>query len=170
MQVFKDSEGREWDVGLPWDVVRRLKDKEGINVLEFAEDKFAKFREVMANPLSMLDLLWAIVKPQAAAKQLTKEQFEDAINGDVLFVAQEVFEGSYLFFTHNPETRSALKRLLDKQKAMQKATMDRLVKLGEEMMEKHAELATAKIVSELDAEMATAPSKPNVPSGALQAT
>jgi hypothetical protein len=165
-QIFKDSEGREWDVGLPWDVVRRLKDKEGINLLEFAEDKFAKFREVMSDPLAMLDLLWAIVKPQAEAKQMTRDQFEKAMGGDALYEAQLSFEGAYLFFTHNPKTRSALKRLLEKQKAMQEVTMERLVKVGEEMMQKHADLATAKIMDDL----ITALSKQSAPSGASQAS
>src|SRR5690606_36486963 len=80
MRTFKDSEGREWAIAINVATARRVKDLAGVDLLSASDGKL--LHELADDPMLLANVLWAIVQPQAQSREVSDEQFGQALGGE----------------------------------------------------------------------------------------
>ena len=118
MQIFKDNKGREWVVEITVSTINRIKDLTGVNILETDAIK-----TLGGDILQLVNVLYAIVQPQAMKDGITDEQFGEALGGDSIDAASEAFMTEYVGFFPRRK-RSLLQTALDKQREIEGRAMD----------------------------------------------
>src|SRR5574344_1723919 len=78
MQIFKDRDGREWQVVLNVFQMKRVRAALGID-------------RVANDPCLLVDILWVLVQEQAKPLNVTDEQFGTALAGDAIEAATKAF-------------------------------------------------------------------------------
>jgi hypothetical protein len=123
---FKDTQGHEWDCKLVTSTILRVRDGAGVDLLNIE-----KYAEAFADPIKVIDVIWCIVKPQAAALGLSYEQFIDRIDGDTVHHAGEAIEQGLLdFFRDSPRGQLLTKLRAAGAKAREKAMSEIDAKLA----------------------------------------
>lgn len=84
MPAFKDTAGREWLVTISVAEVRRVRRTLSVNL---ADLQAGKLLEQLSDPVTLVDVLYVLIEPQAFLRNLTDEQFGQAMGGDVLTAA-----------------------------------------------------------------------------------
>ncbi len=102
MRKFKDRLDREWVVEINVSAVRRVERLTGINLLKLldkAEDGSTLLGRIGSDPLTLIDVLFALVKPDADKAGVDQDSFDRAFSGDVLLDSRNaVLEELTLFF------------------------------------------------------------------------
>ena len=97
MQIFKDREGREWQVVLNVFQMKRVRAALGIdlvNVIELDREGNVKVElidRIANDPCLLVDILWVLVQDQARTLNVTDEQFGTALAGDAIENATKAF-------------------------------------------------------------------------------
>jgi hypothetical protein len=108
MQSFKDNAGRTWAVAVTVDAVKRVKRLIGVDLLAVGEGD-QLLQRLADDPVLLVDVVYAICKPDVDAANLTDEDFGRAMGGgdsiDLAVVA--LMDGLADFF---PKARRAVLR------------------------------------------------------------
>jgi hypothetical protein len=82
MKSFTDSGGRTWMLAVNVDSIKRVRALCNIDLLSIVDGKLIDL--LMANPIQVVDVAYAICKPQADQLGVTDEQFGAAMSGDAI--------------------------------------------------------------------------------------
>ena len=85
MKTFADSAGRTWTVAINVDAIKRVKGLLSVNLLDAIEGKLLE--RLVADPVLLCDVLFALCKPQADAQKVSDEDFGRAMAGDAIDTA-----------------------------------------------------------------------------------
>ncbi len=97
MQIFKDRDGREWQIVLNVFQMKRVRAALGldlVNVIELGQDgnvKVDMIDKIANDPCLLVDILWVLVQEQAKVANVTDEQFGTALAGDAIESATKAF-------------------------------------------------------------------------------
>ena len=97
MQIFKDRDGREWQVVLNVFQMKRVRAALGVDLINVIElDKDGQVRvdmidKIANDPCLLVDILWVLVQDQARTLNVTDEQFGTALAGDAIENATKAF-------------------------------------------------------------------------------
>lgn len=118
MKSFVDTAGRTWSVDVQVDGIKRVRSLLGIDLLTILDDGCQLLARLHDDPVLLVDVLYALCKPQAESQSLRDEDFGRAMSGDALLQAhQALLEGLSDFFP-NARQRAVLKELLQKTQRM----------------------------------------------------
>lgn len=106
-QRFKDSLGRQWTVSIKVSSAKRVQDECGINLLRLLDDP-QSLDELANNPLTLVDCIYAIVRPQVEDAGLSFDQFCDGLDGQSMDDATVAFIEALVDFF--PGARKAMLR------------------------------------------------------------
>lgn len=81
MKSFTDSNGKDWTVAINVTSVKRVRDKLDIDLLDLSE---ALFKRLLTDPVTLVDVLYVVCETQANDRQITDEQFGEAMVGDAI--------------------------------------------------------------------------------------
>lgn len=118
--VFKDSADREWQVDITVNTIKRVRE---LTEIDLASLDHALLKDILTDPIDLCNVLYAIVKPQADAQDVTPENFGEALVGNAIERATDaLLEALVNFF---PDSRSrVLKAALAKVKELDKKIQD----------------------------------------------
>jgi hypothetical protein len=122
MKSFKDSKGREWRIELTIGSVKRIQKRFGVNIAD--ADDFLRVHqnfELFGNIIAML------LEQQFAEQQVTADDVEESMNGEVLAAARDAMVEELAFFSPNRE--AALKALPALKKRQEKLVGDLVEKI-----------------------------------------
>lgn len=127
MQVISDNKGREWKLHLTLRHARHIQAMTGVNILA-PEDAEESILQLLASPLKMIDILWAVVEEQVRQAELTRDEFEDGFDGAAYLKAEKALHEEIAFFTQSVDpTRAKLwNALLKKQRKLSEVMVTRL--------------------------------------------
>ncbi|RIK80201.1 MAG: hypothetical protein DCC68_11610 [Planctomycetota bacterium] len=108
MPSFKDTNGREWLVTLNVAQVKRVRERLGINLADLQEGNLLAR---LADPVTLVDVLFVLVLPQADETNISDEQFASALGGDTLTEASTALLEALCDFFHEPQ-RTLLRKVL----------------------------------------------------------
>ncbi len=115
MREFTDAMGRKWNVELTLGSSLRLKTYAGLTLDDFIpkadaknETDFAAFQEFASDVFKIFDVLYALVKPQADAQGLSKEQVMEAIGDREADVMVETVLSEIVDFFRKRDPRRAM--------------------------------------------------------------
>lgn len=120
MSTFTDGNGREWHITVSVDDIRRVKAETGVYLTKLIDDQLSPLVTLLADTLTLVDVIYCLVRPQADKLGITDVQFAQAICGDVLDHAASAFVEALIGFFPKSQ-RDLLTRLIEKGKRVQEA-------------------------------------------------
>jgi hypothetical protein len=112
MKTFTDSQGRTWSLVINVSAVKRVRDVLGVDLLDVANgDLLSRLAD---DPCLLVDVLFALCKPEADAKGVTDEDFGRAMVGGVLDEAASALLKELLDFFPSAQRARALGRMARK--------------------------------------------------------
>lgn len=111
MQIFTDTNRVDWSIELTVGSIKRVKQLTGVDLLDIQGGQL--LTRLADDPVVMADVLYAVVQPQASARNISDEQFGASLDGTVIGAAIEKFtEELICFFLHyRPAIGQVLKTL-----------------------------------------------------------
>jgi hypothetical protein len=118
--TFTDTEGRVWAVEVTTSTVQRVRKLLGVDIMQAVEGSLIP--KLVNDPMLLVDVLFAVLKPQADALGVTDEQFGEALGRGKLWEARDRLAAAIVFFSP-PEKRSAIRKVWTKTKALTESAM-----------------------------------------------
>jgi hypothetical protein len=128
MRSFKDSADRSWNIKVDISCLKRIKSLVGVDLLDVDSGILSS---TISNPLTLCDVLFAAIKPQADAQKVSDIEFGESLNGTILEAAQEL-----LYLEVADFFPVARKELLLKILAKSKENMDKVLEEAKQHLEK----------------------------------
>lgn len=138
MKTFKDTAGRTWSLSLTIGSAKKIRDLLEIDL--FGDDISTIVTDLASDPVRLAGVLWVLVADEAAAKDISEDDFFGAFSGDVIEAVTDLFLEELVqlypekkrIILHKilEKIRSAELRILEQAQAMVES--DRLDKFIEE--------------------------------------
>jgi hypothetical protein len=109
MRTFRDNAGRTWTLAVNVAALRRVRSLCDVNLV--TRNPAQVIEDVITDPVTLCNVLYAIVQPQALALAVTDEQFGDAMAGDVIDAAARALMEELADFTPNPRDRARVQKV-----------------------------------------------------------
>jgi hypothetical protein len=116
MPTFTDTTGRVWTVTITVDTVRRVRNTTNVDLLDVAGGTLIE--RLVSDPVLLCDVLFAVIRPEAEAKQVSDADFGRALAGDAIDAATTALLEGLVSFFPSPKRR-VLSKALDKLNAWQ---------------------------------------------------
>lgn len=147
MKTFQDNQGRQWDLELNVDALKRVRgalDVDLLTVMDGGEDSLLE--RLVADPVLLCDVIFVLCRGQADKQKISDEDFGRAMAGDAIDAATTAFLEELVDFFPKPR-RAVLRKGLKKVKKLEAMAMAAATKVldGKELEK--------KIQAELDAKM-----------------
>lgn len=140
MKAFKDIQGHEWQVTVSVTAIKRVKGLTGVDLLEVLDGSL--IQRLIGDPVLLVDVLYAVCKPQADERSITDEQFGEAMAGDAIDTATAALLDEIVSFCPSPRDRANLGRILKAANEVMDKARDRIeAKLNSGELERAAEEA-----------------------------
>lgn len=123
MAQFKDKHGRPWNVEINTTAIKRVKSIAGVDLLNLTEE-YGLFTRVLADPIQLVDVLYAVCEPQCREQGVTDEQFGEGMVGDVINEATQRLLDEVIGFFPNARQRANLTAIRQKAEAFVEKSMD----------------------------------------------
>ena len=134
MKSFTDRQGRSWTIQINYTSLRRVRAVTGIDLTRIVDPKSNVMEQLTGDPFVLFDCLVAILQPQLDERELTPEQFGEALDeesGDKASMA--LIEAIIDFFPEGKRMllRRALTKVLTAAERRQLATLDKALQAVE---------------------------------------
>jgi len=156
MAGFRDSRQRTWAVEITVGTLKRVRELCGVDLLQVLDRDSGLFGRLHDDPVLLVDVLCAVLRPQLAEHGVDDGQFAEALLGPALDDAVQAFLQGLADFFPKAAQRDALRQLVAKSGRLH----ERLMEVGLEQIA--AFDADAVDVAAL---LASAAATPTAPSG-----
>jgi hypothetical protein len=143
MKTFTDNTGRTWTLVISVDAIKRVRALAGVNLMEAVEGNLIE--RLVADPVLLCDVIYAVAKPEADANQVTDEAFGRAMAGDAIEHATTALLEELVDFFPRDRRRLLGKALEKLNKLNQMAVNAVEQKLDSGEMEKQMQAALAAL-------------------------
>lgn len=110
MAKFKDSKDREWAIELDTPTADEVKELLGVDLID-PESLDQTFLKLNTDSRTVVNLAWALVKPQADEKQVTEADFKRSLKTEQVRVARVAITEAIADFSPSPEMAQAMRDL-----------------------------------------------------------
>jgi len=151
--AWNDSLGREWRTSITLEVIRRVKEDTGVNLLDFlfGMDKLAV--QLQKDEILIGRVLYSVHKPQAEGKAISERSFLEGLDGQAIEDAHEVLQDALVFFCPKSKKEVA-QQLRNKIRAANNAAMSMLnQKLNSRDLDRKMEQAMEELERTIDAQL-----------------
>lgn len=115
MKTFTDNANRTWTLAINVDAIKRVKSLLDVDLMQAIDGKLIE--RLCDDPILLCDVIYALVKPQADAANVSDESFGQAMAGDAIDRATEaMLEDLVSFFPS--QRRGLLAKVLEKLRAL----------------------------------------------------
>lgn len=111
MKTFNDNAGRTWTIAINVDAIKRVRSLLEVDLLEIVDGKLIE--KLIRDPVLLCDVVYAVCKPEADAKDVTDEEFGRAMAGDAIEHATKALLEELVLFSPSPRDRANLQRILE---------------------------------------------------------
>lgn len=110
MTSFTDTAGRTWTITINVDAIKRVRALLDVDLLTIVDGQLIE--RLLRDPVLLCDVVYAVCKPEADAKNITDEQFGQAMAGDAIEHATKALLEELVGFSPSPRDRATLQRVL----------------------------------------------------------
>ena len=110
MKIFKDMKNESWELSINVAAIKKVRDLLNADLLDIQ----ATMPRLLGDPIFLVDLLYCLCKSQAEAKNISDEQFGEAMAGDCIGAAKNALIEELKSFFPTPEERQAVDRVMKK--------------------------------------------------------
>jgi hypothetical protein len=115
MRTFNDKRGREWPLIIDTNALKRVRSLVDIDLLAVVE-RDSDIHTRLADPVTLCDVLYCLVKPTAEERSVSDEDFGAALDGDILDRASLLLLEELADFFPKPR-RTMLQKVLSRGQA-----------------------------------------------------
>jgi hypothetical protein len=119
MRTFKDSNGREWNIGATIGCMNRVKALAGVDLVAMTDGDPPLLTRLSTDIMLLCNVIFAMVKPDADKAGITDEQFGAALGGEAITQAHDAFWSEMLDFFQSLR-RPDVARAVEKQRELVK--------------------------------------------------
>lgn len=119
---FKDTKGRAWNVSFNVSVLKRVRDRLGVNLTRLVDDNFAEFMRVVGDPVLLCDVVFVMCDGQHPG--VTDVDFGESMDGDTVQAAADCMYESMTNFSQS-QLREPLRQLAKKGDAVRALAIGR---------------------------------------------
>jgi hypothetical protein len=113
MRTFKDGSGRTWTLAINVDAIKRVRGLIGVNLLEIIDGREGKLLErLMTDPVLLVDVVFAVCKPEADKAGVSNEDFGRSMAGDAIELATTALLEELVDFFPSRRDRQRLQKVL----------------------------------------------------------
>lgn len=129
MHTFKDTEGRDWTLALNFASRKRLvallPDADPFLLVQEGNALFERLTRALScdDWAFVVDVAFALAKPDADRLGVTDEGFAAALGGDAMHALRTALVAEYLDFFPEPEVRKRLRAVVEKTEAFRTAAL-----------------------------------------------
>ena len=149
MRTFKDTEGREWQIAVNVNTVKRVRASLDIDLLAIEDGKLLE--RLHRDPVLLCDVLFVVCKPQVEQRSLTDEDFGAALAGDAIEHATVALLEDLVDFSPSPKDRANLKKVLDATWAVMDRARDQVAAVIDDKLEEVKRQTLGEISTSLQA-------------------
>lgn len=96
---FKDTKGNDWNASITVGALRRVLAQTSIDLTRLLDDEKAEaVQKLLANPITIADVVYAVIEPQAVAKSIDAAAFGELLEGEALAQATDALLDSLVVF------------------------------------------------------------------------
>jgi hypothetical protein len=121
MHTFSDTLGRIWTIHITVDTIKRVRALTGTDLLAVAGGDLLE--RLSTDPVLLADVVYAVIQPEAEARQVTDIDFGRALAGDVINSAASAVLEDLVDFFPAPK-RALLAKALGKLTEVQNALLN----------------------------------------------
>lgn len=121
MKVFKDKDGRDWTMAIDVNASKRVKAICGVDLFSVLDGKL--IGELMGDPELLVNVIYAICKPEADAASMTDEQFGGRLVGDAIDAATKALVEDLIDFFPQAR-RQVIRKAVEKMRAIEAAGIE----------------------------------------------
>ena len=148
MPSFTDKAGQVWRLDLNITTIKRVKSLTDVDLL--SDDYADTLVDLGRDVVKLVDVLFAIVKPQTESAGITDEQFGEGLAGDVINDATDAFIGALIEFFPSEKKRRAFRVIWEKtQKAIDAGEQELITVIESEQMEQMNQATVDKMKEQL---------------------
>lgn len=129
MAKFADAKGRAWEVLISVGSIRRVRDRLKIDLSKLIDDDFAVLTQVTADLVTLCDVLYVLVEPQATPAGVSDVEFGESLDGDSLERGADALYEAFATFSHS-RIREPLLTLAQKGREVRAAATERMEAAG----------------------------------------
>ena len=120
MKTFNDNAGRTWTITVNVGAIKRVKSLLSVNLMDAVEGKLLE--RLISDPILLCDVIYAVCKPEADAKEISDEDFGRSMAGDAIdFATTALLEELCDFFPQG--RRKLLRKALEKLRKLESLAM-----------------------------------------------
>ena len=120
MKTFNDNAGRTWTITVNVGAIKRVKSLLSVNLMDAVEGKLLEL--LISDPILLCDVIYAVCKPEADAKEISDEDFGRSMAGDAIdFATTALLEELCDFFPQG--RRKLLRKALEKLRRLESLAM-----------------------------------------------
>ena len=143
MSKFTDTEGRVWNVQLTVHLVKEVKQRLDVDLLD--EHVHETLTLLTGDIVKSVDVLYVLCSQQADKNEISDVEFGQALYGDVLFEGINAMVEALIDFFPNPKKRTWIRKLWEKATSHMDKTNDQMLELLEdEKIEKEMDQQLSK--------------------------
>lgn len=128
MKTFRDNAGRVWTVSITVYAVKRVRAFLNLDLYGLIDEKFEGLSKLLADPVSLVDVLYVLCRDEADKLGISDEDFGRAMAGDAIESATEAFIGELIDFFPDARTREALRKVIEASKRVRGILFERVNK------------------------------------------
>lgn len=121
MKAFKDKDGRDWSLAIDVNARKRVLAQCDVDLFSVLEGKLID--KLIADPGLLVDVIYAVCKPEADAANITPEQFGGRLVGDAIDSATTALIEDLIDFFPRVR-RQVIRKAVDKMQAVETAGME----------------------------------------------
>ncbi len=126
MKTFKDEAGRTWTLAVNVSAIKRVRDLIDVDLMQLVEGEAKLIERLYTDPILLVDVLYAICKPQADKESVTDEQFGEAMAGDAIELATTALLDDIISFFPSSRSRERITKVMAKFRAVIEKVHDKL--------------------------------------------
>jgi hypothetical protein len=143
---FEDSQGRRWGLVVSVVTAKRVRELTGHDVFDF--------EAWGADSIRFVDILYAMVKPQADQLGVTDEQFGEAMVGPALVAAGEQLFHALADFREGHPQAIAIRKAIEATQVADRQMADRLERLDIHELANAEALRVCRMVDDVEQDLA----------------
>lgn len=113
MQTFTDNAGRTWTLTINVTSAKRVRALTGVNLYGLIDDGFKPLGELVADPITLCDVLYALVQEEATTRQVSDEEFGRGMWGDAITSGADAFVEELVDFFPDARVRAGLRKMIE---------------------------------------------------------
>lgn len=115
MKIFKDNDGRDWTIAVNTHSAERVKEMAEVDLFSILDGKLVPQFE--ADPALLVNVIYALCKPEADGAGVTDEKFAARLTGDAIDRATAALLGDLIDFFPKAK-RELTRKAVEKHQAM----------------------------------------------------